>query len=111
MAILTESAVSFLGLGFPLEYPTWGRLLNEAKDRISLNIWLVLGPGRADIIDYKSNRLGDDTAYRTELIEHYRPQLEAYRRVIAALYPEREVHAWLLFTDPVAGDNPLTEVL
>jgi len=45
LAILTESAVSFLGLGFPLELPTWGRLLNEAKDRISLNIWLVAGPG------------------------------------------------------------------
>lgn len=45
VAILTESAVSFLGLGFPLEYPTWGRLLNEAKDRINLNVWLVLGPG------------------------------------------------------------------
>jgi peptide/nickel transport system permease protein len=45
VAILTESAVSFLGLGFPLELPTWGRLLNEAKDRISLNFWLVGGPG------------------------------------------------------------------
>jgi peptide/nickel transport system permease protein len=45
VAILTESAVSFLGLGFPLEYPTWGRLLNEGKDRISLNFWLVAGPG------------------------------------------------------------------
>jgi peptide/nickel transport system permease protein len=45
LAILTESAVSFLGLGFPLEFPTWGRLLNEAKDRIALNIWLVAGPG------------------------------------------------------------------
>lgn len=45
LAILTESAVSFLGLGFPIENPTWGRLLNEAKDRITLNIWLVLGPG------------------------------------------------------------------
>ena len=45
VAILTESAVSFLGLGFPLEFPTWGRLLNEAKDRINLNIWLVAGPG------------------------------------------------------------------
>ena len=45
VAILTESAVSFLGLGFPIELPTWGRLLNEAKDRISLNIWLVAGPG------------------------------------------------------------------
>ena len=45
LAILTESAVSFLGLGFPLELPTWGRLLSEAKDRISLNVWLVAGPG------------------------------------------------------------------
>ena len=45
VAILTESAVSFLGLGFPLELPTWGRLLNDAKDRINLNIWLVAGPG------------------------------------------------------------------
>ena len=45
VAILTESAVSFLGLGFPLELPTWGRLLNEAKDRINLNSWLVAGPG------------------------------------------------------------------
>ena len=25
LAILTESAVSFLGLGFPLELPTWGQ--------------------------------------------------------------------------------------
>lgn len=45
VAILTESAVSFLGLGFPLELPTWGRLLNDAKDRIALNVWLVAGPG------------------------------------------------------------------
>ena len=45
VAILTESAVSFLGLGFPLELPTWGSLLNQSKDRLSLNIWLVAGPG------------------------------------------------------------------
>jgi len=45
VAILTESAVSFLGLGFPLDLPTWGKLLDDAKDRISLNIWLVAGPG------------------------------------------------------------------
>ncbi len=45
VAILTESAVSFLGLGFPLETPTWGRLLNDGRNRISLNIWLVAGPG------------------------------------------------------------------
>ena len=45
LAILTESAVSFLGLGFPLELPTWGKLLDDGKDRISLNVWLVAGPG------------------------------------------------------------------
>ena len=45
VAILTESAVSFLGLGFPLDLPTWGKLLDEAKDRISLNVWLTIGPG------------------------------------------------------------------
>lgn len=31
-AIITESALSFLGLGFPLDFPTWGRLLNDATD-------------------------------------------------------------------------------
>ena len=31
-AILTESALSFLGLGFPSNVPTWGRLLFENKD-------------------------------------------------------------------------------
>ncbi len=45
IAMLTESAVSFLGLGFPLDLPTWGRLLNDGSDRLSLNIWLVAGPG------------------------------------------------------------------
>lgn len=44
VAIITESAVSFLGLGFPLEIPTWGSLLNDGNGRISLNIWLVAGP-------------------------------------------------------------------
>ena len=44
-AILTESAVSFLGLGFPISNPTWGQLLLEAKDRIRLNVWMLAGPG------------------------------------------------------------------
>jgi ATP-dependent helicase/nuclease subunit A len=71
---------------------------------------LVLRPGRADIIDYKSNRLSDYPAYRKALCEHYRPQLEAYREVIAALFPDLEVHMWLLFTDPAAKSDPLSEI-
>lgn len=44
-AILTESALSFLGLGFPSDFPTWGRLLYDGKDFLQLTPWLVFWPG------------------------------------------------------------------
>lgn len=44
-AILTESAISFLGLGFPADFPTWGRLLSDGKDYMQINIWRTLLPG------------------------------------------------------------------
>lgn len=44
-AILTESALSFLGLGFPADFPTWGRLLFDAKDYLTLAPVRVLLPG------------------------------------------------------------------
>jgi peptide/nickel transport system permease protein len=44
-AILTESALSFLGLGFPSDFPTWGRLLFDGKDFLTLNLWMVVWPG------------------------------------------------------------------
>lgn len=44
-AIITESALSFLGLGFPADFPTWGRLLFDAKDYMNINIWRVIWPG------------------------------------------------------------------
>jgi peptide/nickel transport system permease protein len=44
-AILTESALSFLGLGFPASFPTWGRLLFDAKDYLQLNPMRVIWPG------------------------------------------------------------------
>lgn len=44
-AILVESALSFLGLGFPPDVPTWGRLLFENKDFITYNPWLIVWPG------------------------------------------------------------------
>jgi peptide/nickel transport system permease protein len=44
-AILTESVLSFLGLGFPSDVPTWGRLLFEGKDFITTNVWVSLWPG------------------------------------------------------------------
>ena len=44
-AILTESALSFLGLGFPSDFPTWGRLLFDGKDFLQLTPSLVFWPG------------------------------------------------------------------
>ncbi len=44
-AIITESALSFLGLGFPATFPTWGILLSNAKDYLSINPARVIWPG------------------------------------------------------------------
>ena len=47
-AILTETALSFLGLGVRPPTPTWGTILFEGKDYILLNIWwMSLFPGIA----------------------------------------------------------------
>lgn len=44
-AIITESALSFLGLGFPADFPTWGRLLSDGTDYLQINPWRAVGPG------------------------------------------------------------------
>lgn len=44
-AIITESALSFLGLGFTSDVPTWGRMLFDAKDLIQLAPHEALFPG------------------------------------------------------------------
>jgi peptide/nickel transport system permease protein len=44
-AILAESSISFLGLGFPPDMPTWGRLLSDARDYLDLAPHWSLFPG------------------------------------------------------------------
>ena len=44
-AIITESALSFLGLGFPPDFPTWGRLLNDGVQYLRDYPERVLYPG------------------------------------------------------------------
>lgn len=44
-AIITESSLSFLGLGFPSDVPTWGRLLFDGKDFMTLTPFVVIWPG------------------------------------------------------------------
>ena len=59
-AIITESALSFLGLGFPPDFPTWGRLLNDAVDYLQLYPERVMWPGLAISLTVLSiNFLGD----------------------------------------------------
>lgn len=59
-AIITESALSFLGLGFPSDFPTWGRLLFDAKDFITLTPTRVIWPGMAISLTVLSvNFIGD----------------------------------------------------
>ena len=59
-AILTESTLSFLGLGFPPDVPTWGRLLFDAKDFIEIAPHWVIFPGLCIFIVVLSiNFIGD----------------------------------------------------
>src|SRR5712691_360177 len=47
-AILTEASLSFLGLGIPEPYPSWGRMLSEsAAEYVRSAPWLVIFPGIA----------------------------------------------------------------
>ncbi|HEU4366627.1 MAG TPA: ABC transporter permease [Methylomirabilota bacterium] len=59
-AILTESGLSFLGLGVQPPHATWGNILNEGKDAIELAWWLSVYPGFAILVTVLSyNLLGE----------------------------------------------------
>jgi peptide/nickel transport system permease protein len=59
-AIITESALSFLGLGFPPDFPTWGRLLYDAIDQMQLYPSRVVIPGVAiSLVVLSVNYIGD----------------------------------------------------
>jgi len=59
--ILIEAALSFLGLGVPEPYPSWGRMLSEsAAEYVRTAPWLVIFPGLAiSLIVFGTNLLGD----------------------------------------------------
>jgi peptide/nickel transport system permease protein len=60
-AILTEASLSFLGLGIPEPYPSWGRMLSEsAAEYVRTAPWLVIFPGAAiSLTVFGTNLLGD----------------------------------------------------
>lgn len=60
-SILTEASLSFLGLGVPEPYPSWGRMLSEnATEYMTRAPWLVIFPGIAiSLVVFGTNLLGD----------------------------------------------------
>lgn len=58
--ILMESALSFLGLGVPPPTPTWGRMLAEGRDYLTVAGWIAIFPGLAIMVTVLGiNFLGD----------------------------------------------------
>jgi peptide/nickel transport system permease protein len=59
--ILTEASLSFLGLGIPEPYPSWGRMLSEsAAEYVRVAPWLVIFPGIAiSLVVFGTNLFGD----------------------------------------------------
>jgi len=59
-AIIAESSLSFLGLGFPPDIPTWGRILFDAKDNLDFAPHWAVFPGTAIFLTVLSiNYIGD----------------------------------------------------
>jgi peptide/nickel transport system permease protein len=59
-AIITESSLSFLGLGVAPPTPSWGNMLQDAQSTMATKPWLTIFPGLAILITVLCvNFLGD----------------------------------------------------
>src|SRR5207342_3870672 len=59
-AIIAESTLSFLGLGFPPDIPTWGRILFDAKDNLDVAPhWALFAGGAISLAVLSINYIGD----------------------------------------------------
>lgn len=59
-AIIVESTLSFLGLGFPPDVPTWGRMLFDAQNYLTSAPYMAIFPGLAIFLTVLSiNYIGD----------------------------------------------------
>lgn len=58
--ILGEAGLSYIGIGVPPPYPSWGKMLNEGRNYFNVAPWLALGPGLAlSLTVLGFNLLGD----------------------------------------------------
>ena len=59
-AILTESVLSYLGLGVQPPTPSWGNILNEGRVALGVAWWLTITPGICILVTVLSfNLLGE----------------------------------------------------
>jgi peptide/nickel transport system ATP-binding protein len=76
-AIIAESTLSFLGLGFPPDIPTWGRLLFDAKDNLDFAPHWALFPGAAIFLTVAVDQL-----HRRRPARRARPAPRAVSRIL-----------------------------
>ncbi len=69
-AVLTEAALSFLGLGTQPPTPSWGAMLQSGKTLLSLNPWIAVGAGSAIFVTVLMFTLLGDTV--SDLMNPYR---------------------------------------
>ncbi|WP_238709557.1 ABC transporter permease [Natronorubrum halophilum] len=78
VAILLESALSFLGLGVPPPEPSWGRMLADSRQFMTHAPWWTIAPGLAIMFTVLNlNFMGD--ALRDALDPHQEEEMEASR--------------------------------
>ena len=59
-AVLAEASLAYLGLGTQPPHPSWGLMLREAQNFLSLNPWFAVFPGGAIALTVLGlNLLGD----------------------------------------------------
>ncbi len=74
IAVLAEAALSFLGFGTPPPTPSWGRMLQESQEMLSVAPRLAVFPGIAiAVVVLGFNLLGDG------LRDRFDPKLEDHR--------------------------------
>lgn len=67
-AVLSETALSFLGLGVPPPAPSWGSMLSDSRNYLGLNPWMAVFPGIAITLTLLSiNLIGDALRDRFDL--------------------------------------------
>ncbi len=70
--VLSESALSFLGLGIENEFPSWGGMINSGQEYLSQAWWMILFPGAAIVLT-----LVTVNDFGRKLAQYFNPRVHA----------------------------------